>query len=298
MQKFKGTFTMMITPFSGDGCRIEEAVLRDFVDWQIEQGVAGLIPLGSTGEFLSLSDEERHLVASVVIRQANGRVPVIIGTGAECATDVVRFSRDAEALGASGVMVIPPFYSTPTEDEIERHYELVGKAVSIPVMVYNNPATANVDMSPQLLARLSKIENVAYVKESTMDATRVRDIARLSDNRMGVFGGILGFESFMNGAVGWTAVGANVMPRDFAAMYRLCVTSVDLEAARDLYRKIHPVIEIVGKHRYVSATKMILELMGLPVGPPRPPRLPFDGGNLGWAKRIVAEMGLTFRGGG
>jgi 4-hydroxy-tetrahydrodipicolinate synthase len=295
MKKLGGTFTMAITPFSGDGRRLEEGVLRDFVDWQIEQGVAGLIPLGSTGEFLSLSDEERHRVAKIVIDQAGRRVPVVIGAGAECATDVIRYSLDAQELGADAVMVIPPFYATPTAEELYRHYESIGAALSIPLMLYNNPATANIDMLPATIAKLSEIPNVAYVKESTLDPTRVREILRLSADRIAVFGGIMGYESFLNGAVGWTAVAANAMPRACQDMYRLCVAEPDLPAARRLYQRITPLIDLVGQHRYVSATKAVLELMGLPVGPPRSPRLRFAGDDLQWARRVVADLGLTFR---
>ena len=128
-----------------------------------------------------------------------------------------------------------------------------------------------------------------------MDVTRVRDIIRLSDDRMAVFGGIMGYESFLNGAIGWTAVGSNLMPGAFSQMYRHCVEEVDLDAARELYRKILPVIELVGQHRYVSATKQALELMGLPVGPPRPPRLPASGDDLAWVEHTVRDLGLTVR---
>lgn len=295
MAGFKGTYTVTITPFTADGRKVEESVLRDYVDWQIEQGAHGLIPVASTGEFLSLSDDERRKVAATVIEQANKRVPVLIGTGAESTWDVVRYSREAEELGADGVLIIPPFYSTPTDEELYQHYKMIGEAISIPVMLYNNPVTSNIDMLPPTVARLSEIDNISYIKESTMDATRVRDIIRLSDDRMAVFGGIMGYESFLNGAIGWTAVGCNLMPKAFSEMYRHCVEKVDLDAARDLYQKISPVIELVGQHRYVGATKKALELMGLPVGPPRPPRLPPSGEDLAWVERIVHDLKLTFR---
>ena len=162
-------------------------------------------------------------------------------------------------------------------------------------MLYNNPATSNIDMQPSLVARLSEIDNVSYIKESTLDATRVRDIIHLSGDRMAVFGGIMGYESFLNGAIGWTAVGCNLMPRAFSDMYRHCVESEDLDAAKNLYREILPVIDLVGQHRYVSATKKALDLMGLPVGPPRPPRLPASGEDLAWTERVVRDLGLTFR---
>ena len=200
MPALQGTFTVMVTPFSEDGRHVDEDAIRRFVEWQIHHGVHGLIPVASTGEFLSLSDAERRRVAELVVKQVDGRIPVLVGAGAENTWDVVRYSREAEDLGADGVLIIPPFYSTPTDDELYEHYAAVGAAISIPIMLYNNPATSNVDMLPPLVARLSEIDNVSYIKESTMDATRVRDILRLSDGRMAVFGGIMGYESFMNGA--------------------------------------------------------------------------------------------------
>jgi len=295
MATFKGTYTVTITPFTADGRKVEESVLREFVDWQIERGAHGLIPVASTGEFLSLSDDERRTVAATVIDQARKRVPILIGTGAESTWDVVRYSREAEELGADGVLIIPPFYSTPTDEELYQHYKTIADPISIPIMLYNNPATSNVDMLPPLVARLSRIDNISYIKESTLDPTRIRDIIRLSENRMAVFGGIMGYESFLNGAVGWTAVGSNLMPGPFAEMYRHCVEKTDLEAARNLYEKILPVIELVGQHRYVSATKQALNLMGLSVGPPRPPRLPAGGEDLIRVEQTVRDLGLTFR---
>ena len=147
MKTFRGTYTVMITPFTPSG-EVDVEALRAFVDWQIAQGIHGLIPLGSTGEFLSLDDDEKALVAETVISQAAGRVPVLIGTGAEDTREVVRLSRRAEKLGADGVMIIPPFYSTPTDDELVHHYKTVADAIALPIMVYNNPATANVDLKP------------------------------------------------------------------------------------------------------------------------------------------------------
>ena len=298
MTRLKGTFTVTITPLTDDGRQINEAALRRFIEWQIQSGVQGLIPVASTGEFLSLTDAERRRVAEIVIDQAAQRVPVMVGAGAENTWDVVRYSQEAEDLGADGVLVIPPFYSTPSDEELYQHYKTIGEAISIPVMLYNNPATSNVDMLPPLVARLSEIDNVSYIKESTMDATRVRDIIRLSEGRMAVFGGIMGYESFMNGAVGWTAVGCNLMPREFSDLYRLCVEKADVPAAARLYEHLKPMIDLVGQDRYVSATKSALAMMGLDVGPPRPPRLPAQGDTQAWVQRVVDHYDLKFDGPG
>jgi 4-hydroxy-tetrahydrodipicolinate synthase len=288
---FRGTYTVMVTPFGPDGA-LDLPMLRRFVNWQIEQGIHGLIPLGSTGEFLSLSDEEKHAVAATVVETAARRVPVLIGTGAERTEDVIRYSRQAEALGADGVMIIPPFYSTPTEDELFVHYRRVAEAIGIPIMAYNNPATANVDLTPPILARLSEIENVSYVKESTMDVTRVRDIIELCGDRMTVFGGIMGFESFCEGAEGWVAVGSNIMPADSARLFSLVADAKDLDGARAVYRRILPVVRMVAGHRYVAATKAALGMMGMPMGDPRSPRLPVPEAELPGIRATLAALGL------
>jgi len=220
---FRGVFTVMITPIDEDG-KVNLPALAAFTDWQIREGVHGLIPLGSTGEFLSLSDQDWDDVARTVIQSAAGRVPVLIGTGAEDTREAVRLSCKAEALGADGVMIIPPFYSTPTDDELVTHYQTIARSISIPIMVYNNPATSNVDMKPELLARIAEIEGCDYVKESTLEVTRIRDIVRLAGDKMTPFGGILGFESFVMGAQGWVAVASNVAP---AAMSRIFTLAAD-----------------------------------------------------------------------
>lgn len=272
-KSFRGTYTVMITPFDASGA-VDLRATASFVDWQITSGIHGLVPLGSTGEFLSLTDDEKAEVAKCVIDTAAGRVPVLVGTGAESTEDVIRYSREAEAMGADGVMIIPPFYSTPTEDELFEHYRRIGEAISLPIMIYNNPATANVDLTPRIVERLSRIDNVSYIKESTMDVTRIRDILECCGNRMTVFGGIMGFESFLAGAVGWVAVGSNIMPKEMADIFTLCADKGDIEGARAIYKQVLPVIRLVGGHRYVSGSKAALAAMGRYVGGPRSPRLP------------------------
>lgn len=270
---FRGTFTVLVTPFTPDGAAVDIAALERLVEFQVMNGIDGLVPLGSTGEFLSVSREERAAITETVIRAAAGRVPVLIGTGAEDTREAVALSREAERLGADGVMVIPPFYSVPTEDELYVHYKAIADAIGLPIMVYNNPATANVDLTPPVLARLSTIEGCRYVKESTLDVTRVRDITAACDGRMEVFAGVLGYESAWLGAVGWVAVCSNVAPRLSAEMFRAAAGG-SRETALPLYHRLAPLLPWVGGPRYVSGTKAALQLIGRDMGLPRPPRLP------------------------
>jgi len=293
MTPFRGTFTVLITPFDDRG-EVDIAGLARFVEWQIEEGIHGLIPLGSTGEFLSLSADETTAVAETVIRTARGRVPVLVGTGAEDTREVVRRSREAERLGADGVMIIPPFYSTPSEDELYHHYKTVADAIGIPIMVYNNPAVTNVDLTPPVVARLAGIEGCRYIKESTLEVTRVRDIIRLCGDRMTVFGGVLGFESFVMGAQGWVAVASNVAPGPLARLFQLVADEGKIPEARALYLHWLPVIEAVFGPLFVAGTKSLLNHMGFSAGDPRPPRLPLGPRADAEMARLVRELGLGF----
>lgn len=290
-KKFRGTYTVMVTAFDAEGQVDLDAQAR-FTDWQVREGIHGLIPLGSTGEFLSLNADERRAVAKCVIDTVAGRVPVLVGAGDESTDDVIENVRMAEELGADGTMIIPPFYSTPTWDELIHHFGRIGEAASRPVMIYNNPATANVDLTPPLVAELSRLPRIDYIKESTMDVTRIRDILEMCEGRMSVFGGIMGFESFVEGAEGWVAVGSNITPAALAKLFTLTADNEDYHAARALYREVLPIIRLVAGHRYVSGSKAALDLIGYPMGAPRPPRLPLPAAELEDVKAALSSVGL------
>lgn len=292
-KKFRGVYTVMITPLDANGA-VDLKALANFTEWQVRQGIHGLIPLGSTGEFLSLSEEERDGVARTVIETVAGRVPVLIGTGAEDTRECVRLSVKAEQMGADGVMIIPPFYSTPTDDELVHHYKTVAAAISIPIMVYNNPATANVDLKPELVKRIAEIKGCDYIKESTLEITRVRDIIRLAGDDMTVFGGILGFESFVMGAEGWVAVASNVAPGPMVRIFELVADEKKIDEARALYLEWLPVIQAVGGQAYVAGSKSLLTHMGFAAGAPRAPRLPLPAQQDAAMKKLVSDFGLTF----
>lgn len=291
MANFRGSYTVMITPFDASGS-LDEARLRSFVDWQIEQGVQGLIPLGSAGEFLSMTREERGQVASIVIEQAAGRVPVLVGTAAEWTDEAVSLSKEAERLGADGVMVVPPYYSSPTEDEIFEHYRRIGEALSIPVMVYNNPNTSNVDLQAPLVARLSEVDNISYIKESSGSVTRTTEILRLCGDRMTVFAGYHPWETYLVGAQGYVSVFSNIAPALSTELFRVTVDQNDREAGRQAYHRVLPLLNALSGDLYVSATKAALGLVGMPVGQPRAPRLSLPVDRLGPLKAVLDDLGL------
>ena len=292
MAEFRGSYTVMVTPFREDGRGIDEAATRRFVDWQIREGVPGLIPLGSTGEFLSVSDDERTQLVQILLDQVRGRIPIIVGTAAEWTDVAVRHSREAERLGAAGVMVVPPFYSSPTEDELFEHYRRIGEAISIPIMVYNNPHTSNVDLRPEFVARLGEIDTVRYIKESSGDVTRVREIIRLSEGRVTVFGGYHAWDSMRLGADGYVSVCGNIVPRLSSDIYRLTVTEGDPDGGREVWHRLLPLIDAIAGDLYVSATRAGLEMVGMPAGDPRPPRLPLPAEPRRALHRVLEDLGV------
>ena len=212
-KEFRGSYTVSVTPFTEDGSAIDVGALKNFLDWQLQAGVPGIIALGSTGEFLTVDDEERRLVVETYVNHIDGRIPVLIGTMNAHTPNAVRYSRQAQDLGADGVMIIPPYYYTPTEDEIFNYYAAIDRAISIPVMLYNNPVTSNVDMSAQLVARLCReLETVQYIKESSLDLARVRDVIESSEGEMKVFAGERIVDSFLLGAIGYVNPYGNYIP--------------------------------------------------------------------------------------
>lgn len=288
--KLKGTYAVFPTPFNQDDT-LNLSGLKENLDWMISEGVHGLIAVGSTGEFLSLTHDERKQVVETTIEHVNGRVPVIIGTADEWTKNAIYWTQHAESMGCDGVMIVAPYYSTPHEEELYAHYKSISDASNIPIMVYNNPNTTGVNMSPEFLAKLSNIERVDYLKDTTVDATRIRDIIRFSEGRLTVFAGLLPFESFVMGAEGWVSVAANIAPRLNAQLFDLC-NDGNYEEAKRVYEKLTPLLHLLEYGDYVQISKYALDLMGFAGGHPRQPRLPLNEKKQHLLQKIMKEIDL------
>ena len=279
MTTFSGVFPPMITPFSDDGA-VDVAALHDHIDFLVDSGVHGLIPAGSTGEAISLTPEEYRTVVRETITHTAGRVPVLVGCSANATQQVVANCRFAEEAGADGFMITHPFYSLPDEAELYEHYRTIAAAVHLPIMIYNNPFTTGVDSSPELLGRLSQFEHIQYVKESSLDCTRILRIRDASQDRLTVFSGTDNqiLEHLIVGASGWVAGAANVIPQECVELYDLGTDLSRVGEALALYRQLYPYLtlcESTGK--FVQIAKAGLETIGRRGGLPRPPLLPLSG---------------------
>lgn len=279
-QPFRGSYTVTVTPFTEDGSAVDVDAWKAFLDWQLEVGVPGIIVLGTTAEFITLGDEERTQVVETAVRHVDGRIPVLVGTMNAHTPRAVRYSREAEALGADGLMILPPYYYTPTEDEIFEYYRAICDAVSLPIMLYNNPVTSNVDMSAKLVGRLTRaFEQIRYIKEASLDLARVYDVIEETDGVMNVFAGERIVESFLLGAVGYVNPYGNYIPR---ASYRIWDYLVDgrIDDARRVQRLINRIDHIIAEghptYGHQCYSKALAAAAGHPVGDVRPPLTRFE----------------------
>ena len=279
-KELRGSYTVAVTPFTDDRSAVDVAALKDFLDWQLDVGVPGIIPLGTTGEFLAVSDEERRLIVQSYVDHINGKIPVVVGTMNAHTPNAVRYSREAEELGADGLMIVPPYYHTPTEDEIFRYYGAIDAAVSIPIMLYNNPVTSNVDMSAELVARLgNSFENVQYIKESSQELGRVRDVLEASDGRMKVFAGERVVDSYLLGAIGYVNPYGSYIPVPSYRIFEL-VDQGRLDEALSVQRLIDRIDHIIAEghptYGHQCYSKALAAMVGHPVGDVREPLTTFS----------------------
>jgi len=293
--KFTGIIAVIATPFTKDN-QIDVVALRKQVRFLIDEGqVHGIIPNGSTGEFILMSDEEQRLVAKTVVDEVNGKVPVIVGTAAASTRETINRTCYAQDIGADGAMIVPSYYCHPNEDEIFNHYTEIVKAVDLPIIVYNNPSTSGIDMSPEFIARLAEIDQLTHIKESTGDMTRLALIQMLCGDKIKVLCGCdtLCLEMFMMGAGGYIAPGANIIPRQLVKLYDLAVVKKDFVSAKQLYFKLLPLFHLFeGTGQYIQLSKAGLEILGRDYGDPRKPLLPVSSETKEGLKRILTSLEL------
>lgn len=276
---FKGSYTVAVTPFSPDGSSLDIPRWKAFLDWQIEVGVPGIIVLGTTGEFLAVSDAERTELVGETTSHCRGRMKVLVGTMSAHTPTAVRYSVEAENLGADGLMILPPYYYTPTHDEIFNYYKAICEAMDLPIMLYNNPFTSNVDMPAKLVGRLTRaFEQVRYIKEASMDVARVFDIIEETEGVMNVFAGERAVESYALGAVGYVNPYGNYIPR---ASWIFCeyLEQGRWEDAKRIQHLIDSMQEVIGEghptYGHQCYSKALAAVAGYPVGDMRPPLTTF-----------------------
>jgi 1-pyrroline-4-hydroxy-2-carboxylate deaminase len=274
---WSGVFPAATTQFKSDLSldieatqRVQAALLRD--------GVDGLIIIGTVGENNSLEPDEKRKVLKGAVETAARKAPVIAGVSELTTARAVAFARDAEAIGATGLMVLPAMVYVPTEEELVAHFRAVAAATSLPIMLYNNPPAYRVDISFAALNVLSSVSNIVAIKESAPDTRRFTDLQNEFADRFRLFAGLddVALEGLLLGAKGWVSGLTNAFPQESVALVK-AVREGNLTLARKIYQWFMPLLHLDAGHDLVQAIKLAEQIMGRGSERVRMPRLPLSG---------------------
>jgi 4-hydroxy-tetrahydrodipicolinate synthase len=244
----------------------------------LQNGATGLVMLGSLGENVALEPEEKRKVMEMTIRTVAGRVPVLSGISETSTAAASRYARDMEKLGADGVMVLPAMVYKSDSRETMTHFRTVARATGLPVLVYNNPVSYGVDITPKMFAELADEKNLVAIKESSADVRRITDILNEVGDRYTIFTGVddLALESIMLGAKGWIAGLVNAFPAENQHLWELAVAG-KWEEAKKIYRWYMPLLHLDTHVKFVHYIKLAVQECGLGSETVRAPRLPLVG---------------------
>jgi len=292
----KGVIVPIITPIDQNEC-IDEAKLKEQVDYVIDGGVSGILAFGSNGEFYAVEEDEMERGLKIMITQAAGRVPVYFGIGAVSTKKCCRLARMAQENGAAGISILQPMFLKPTEEEMYCHFKTVADAVpKLPVLLYNNPGRTGYTMSASLVERLAaSVDNIVGMKDTSGDITLTAEfIRRTRQVNFKVFGGkdTLLYASMCHGAVGGVCTAANFMPELITDIYNKYIAG-DLEGSLEAQFKLNPVRLSMDPASFPVAAKDMANLRGRNVGVPYKPNLPTpEGAVLDKIRKEMQTAGL------
>lgn len=292
MNRLKGSITALVTPFRNDV--FDEDAFRKFINWQIQEGINGFVPVGTTGESPTVSHAEHEQIVTVCVKETAGRVPVIAGAGSNSTHEAIGFARHAEKVGADALLVVTPYYNKPTQEGLYQHFKAINDAVGIPILIYNIPGRSIVDMSVETMARLYELKNIVGVKDATANVMRVSqqrkmmgpDFIQLS----GEDGTALGFNA--QGGVGCISVTSNVAPRLTADMQAACLAG-DYAKALEIHDRLIPLHTHLFAETSPSPVKFAVAELGLMSEEIRLPMVPASDATRKLVRSAMAHAGLV-----
>ncbi|KZN28648.1 dihydrodipicolinate synthase [Pseudoalteromonas luteoviolacea S2607] len=286
---WQGVYPAVTTQFNDDES-INFETTKTMINSLVEEGVHGIIVLGTVGENCSLRAEEKRQVLEAAKEVVAGRVPVLSGVAETTTALAVEFVKDAQAIGIDGFMVLPGMVYRSTEREAIHHYQQVARATSLPIMIYNNPITYGVDVSIEGMGVLAQEDNIVSVKEATEDTRRISELFSAFGDRFVVFGGVddIALESLMLGATGWISGLTNVFPRESVAIYKLAQQG-RYEEARELWRWFLPLLRLDTVPTLVQCIKYAEQLAGRGSEKTRSPRLALTEDEKSYVSRLYDE---------
>ncbi len=260
---FQGVYTALVTPFTKDD-RIDEKALRRLVDFQIEGGVDGLVPVGTTGESPTLGAEEAEQVIHVVVDQAKGRVPVIAGTGSNCTSKAIHATEKAKALGAAASLQVAPYYNKPTQEGFFQHFHTIAEAVELPMVIYNIPGRTGKNIENPIMLRLARHRNVVAVKEASASIPQMMDLIAEKPDSFVVLSGDdnLVFPLMALGGKGVISVASNLVPDRMSAFVKAALAG-RWEEAREWHYRLLPLFKAIFIETNPIPIKAAMAMKGL-----------------------------------
>jgi dihydrodipicolinate synthase/N-acetylneuraminate lyase len=288
-----GVFPAATTQFAPD-MSIDIGATQKVQDALVRDGVHGLIIMGTVGENNSLEPDEKRDVLRAGVEAVNKRVPILAGVSEFDTNRAIAFARDAEKIGADGLMVLPAMVYVPTEAELVAHFRAVSEATALPIMLYNNPPAYRVSVSIEAMRQLADRPNIVCLKESAPDTRRFTDLYNAISDRYILFAGLddVALEALILGARGWVSGLTNAFPRESLALYD-AVMGNDLDTARAIYRWFMPLLHLDAEHDLVQSIKLAEQIMGRGSERVRPPRYPLAGPRRGEVTAMVEKAAAS-----
>lgn len=289
---FGGSMVALVTPMKSDG-EIDYAALERLIDFHVENGTDAIVAVGTTGESPTLSTREHAEYLERTVRLADGRLPVIAGTGSNSTDQSLVLTRHAATLGVAACLLVVPYYNKPTQEGLYQHFRKIGEAVGIPQILYNVPSRTVVDMQPETVGRLAEVENIVGIKEASGEVPRVAILKELCGEDFELYSGDDGtaMEFMLAGGQGVITVTGNVAPRE---MHELCkaATAGDRGTAEEINRRLDPLHGAMFAETNPAPVKWALEQMGLIEGGIRLPLVPLSEQARPAVRKALAEFGL------
>lgn len=288
---FKGAFTALVTPFR-EGLFDSEAMAKH-IDFQIDSGIDGLVPCGTTGEASTLSHDEHVRIVRFTVEHVNGRVPVIAGSGSNSTSEALGLTERIKEAGVDACLMITPYYNKPTQEGLFRHFQTVAEKVDIPIILYNVPGRTGVNMLPETVARLARIPNVIGLKDATGDLKQASYTRMMVPDDFVILSGedALVYPLMAVGCQGVISVVSNVVPREMAALCRLFLEG-DFEGARDFHQRLLPLCDALFVQTNPIPVKGALAMMGRIRNELRLPLVPLSEDASSRVKKALEDFGI------
>ena len=290
---WSGVFPAVTTQFNED-FSIDIDATQGVQDALVRDGVNGLIVMGTCGENNSLDPEEKRTILKAAVEVVGGRVPVITGVSEFDTRRAVAYARDAEKLGADGLMVLPAMVYVPKPEELVAHFKAVAAATSLPIMLYNNPPAYRVNITNEVLRELEGVANIKAVKESAPDPRRFTDLINAFGDRFDIFAGLddVALEGLLLGAKGWVSGLTSAFPQESVALVAAAARG-DWEEARRIYRWFMPLLHLDAEHDLVQSIKLAEQIMGRGSERVRMPRMTLTGARRAEVTAMVEKAAAT-----